>query len=36
MNIQAGYLRHRAGSLDLNRLQIAVFLNTGNKIEKKD
>ena len=30
MNIQFGYLRHRAGSLDLNRLQLALFLNTGN------
>ena len=30
MNIQLGYLRHRAGSLDLNRLQLALFLNTGN------
>ena len=30
MNIQAGYLRHRAGDLNLNRLQLAVFLNTGN------
>ena len=30
MNIQFGYLRHRAGSLNLNRLQFALFLNTGN------
>ena len=30
MNIQAGFLRHRAGDLNLNRLQLAVFLNTGN------
>ena len=30
MNIQLGYLRHRYGSLDLNRLQLALFLNTGN------
>lgn len=30
MNIQLGYLRHRAGSLDFNRLQLALFLNTGN------
>ena len=30
MNIQLGYLRHRSGSLDLNRLQLALFLNTGN------
>ena len=30
MNIQAGYLRHRNGDLNLNRLQLAVFLNTGN------
>lgn len=30
MNIQAGYLRHRSGNLNLNRLQLAVFLNTGN------
>lgn len=30
MNCQVGYLRHRSGSLDLNRLQLAVFLNTGN------
>jgi hypothetical protein len=30
MNIQAGYLRHRSGDLNLNRLQLAVFLNTGN------
>ena len=32
MNIQAGYLRHRAGDQNLDRLQLAVFLNTG-KIE---
>jgi hypothetical protein len=30
MNIQGGYLRHRSGGLNLNRLQLAVFLNTGN------
>ena len=30
MNFQAGYLRHRNGDLNLNRLQLAVFLNTGN------
>ena len=36
MNIQAGYLRHRAGSLDLNRLQLALFLKTGNKPKKKE
>ena len=30
MNCQVGYLRHRSGGLDLNRLQLAVFLNTGN------
>ena len=30
MNFQVGYLRHRSGGLDLNRLQLAVFLNTGN------
>jgi len=30
MNIQAGYLRHRNGALNLDRLQLAVFLNTGN------
>lgn len=30
MNIQLGYLRHRAGSLNLNRLQFAVFVNTGD------
>ena len=30
MNFQLGYLRHRSGALDLNRLQLAVFLNTGN------
>ena len=30
MNIQVGYLRHRAGSLNFNRLQFAVFLNTGD------
>jgi hypothetical protein len=30
MNIQLGYLRHRSGSLDLDRLQLALFLNTGN------
>tara|TARA_B100001287_G_scaffold70707_1_gene58359 strand:+ start:2570 stop:3265 length:696 start_codon:yes stop_codon:yes gene_type:complete len=29
MNIQVGYLRHRNGSLNLDRLQLAVFLNTG-------
>ena len=31
MNIQAGYLRHRLGSQNLDRLQLAIFLNTGNK-----
>ena len=30
MNFQLGYLRHRSGGLDLNRIQLAVFLNTGN------
>ena len=30
MNFQVGYLRHRSGGLNLNRLQVAVFLNTGN------
>lgn len=30
MNFQLGYLRHRSGGLGLNRLQLAVFLNTGN------
>jgi len=30
MNIQAGYLRHRNESQHLSRLQLAVFLNTGN------
>jgi|TARA_B110000858_G_C17578692_1_gene370245 hypothetical protein len=30
MNFQVGYLRHRSGGLNLNRLQLAVFLNTGN------
>ena len=30
MNFQVGYLRHRSGNLKLNRLQLAVFLNTGN------
>ena len=30
MNCQVGYLRHRSEGLDLNRLQLAVFLNTGN------
>ncbi len=30
MNIQAGYLRHRNESEHLSRLQLAVFLNTGN------
>ena len=30
LNVQLGYLRHRAGDLNLNRLQLAVFLNTGN------
>ena len=29
MNIQIGYLRHRNGSLNLDRLQLAIFLNTG-------
>jgi len=28
MNIQLGYLRHRSGGLDLNRLQLALFLNS--------
>ena len=36
MNIQAGYLRHRAGELDLDRLQLAIFLNTGNKTRKEE
>jgi hypothetical protein len=30
MNFQVGYLRHRSGNLKLNRLQLAVFLNTAN------
>ena len=30
MNFQIGYLRHRSGNLNLNRFQLAVFLNTGN------
>ena len=30
MNIQAGYLRHRNENKHLSRLQLAVFLNTGN------
>ena len=30
MNFQVGYLGHRSGNLNLNRLQLAVFLNTGN------
>lgn len=30
MNFQVGYLRHRSENLKLNRLQLAVFLNTGN------
>ena len=30
MNFQVGYLRHRSENLNLNRLQLAVFLNTGN------
>jgi hypothetical protein len=30
MNVQAGYLRHRSGDLSLNRLQLAVFFNSGN------
>jgi hypothetical protein len=30
MNFQVGYLRHRSGNSNLNRLQLAVFLNTGN------
>ena len=30
MNFQVGYLRHRSGVLNLNRLQIAVFLTTGS------
>lgn len=30
MNFQVGYLRHRSGGLNLNRFQLAVFLNTGN------
>ena len=30
MNFQLGYLRHRSGGLNLNRLQLAVFLNTDN------
>ena len=36
MNIQAGYLRHRAGELDLDRLQLALFLNTGNKTRREE
>lgn len=28
VSLQAGFLRHRAGSLNLNRLQLALFLNT--------
>ena len=36
MNVQVGYLRHRAGSLDLNRLQLALFLKTGNKEKDKE
>ena len=36
MNIQAGYLRHRAGELDLDRLQLAIFLNSGNKTKKEE
>ena len=31
LNFQAGYLRHRLGSTPLNRLQFAVFLNTGTR-----
>ena len=31
MNIQVGYLSHRLGTQNLNRLQFAVFLNTGKK-----
>ena len=30
LNIQLGYLRHRLGNLNLNRLQLALFLNTKN------
>ena len=30
MNFQFGYLRHRSGILNLNRLQIAMFLTTGS------
>jgi hypothetical protein len=30
MNFQVGYLRHRSENLKLNRLQLAVFLNTAN------
>jgi len=29
LNFQAGYLRHRLGSVPLDRLQFSVFLNTG-------
>ena len=36
MNIQAGYLRHRAGELNLDRLQLALFFNTGNKTKKEE
>ena len=36
MNIQAGYLRHRAGELELDRLQLAIFLNTGNKTRMEE
>ena len=30
LNIQGGYLRHRSGNLNLNRFQLALFVNTGN------
>ena len=30
LNIQLGYLRHRLGNLNLNRLQLALFLKTKN------
>lgn len=29
LSFQAGYLRHRLGSMNLNRLQFAMFLNTS-------
>jgi hypothetical protein len=36
MNIQAGYLRHRAGSSNLNRIQLAVFLNSSSIKKNND